>query len=74
MMDYASKVARDINHGGLLHWGQRNDSTEKYLDRFFASTGELARWRDHLAALTGGGRMNRFSNDQTRKWGLEVRL
>jgi hypothetical protein len=75
LMNYAAQLAKDFNLGGMLHWGQRNDYTALELNRYFRyvlQSNGIERWRTQLARITDSGRLNHFSNAQTRQWGLEV--
>jgi hypothetical protein len=70
-------LARDPNFGAILHWGQRNDASRDDTERAFGDpndprNGNLARWREQLAALTDNGRLDAFSSRFTRQTGLEV--
>ena len=54
-----------------IHWGQRNDEmTATDVDRYPM----IGAWREKLAELTNGGRANQFSDEFTRRVGLEPRL
>ncbi len=72
LMRYASWLATDLNVGGFLHWGQRNDTKSDRLRRYVQNSGAFIRWQRQLARLTDDGRLNHFSNEQTRSWGLEI--
>ena len=71
LMRYASSLARDLNVGGFLHWGQRNDTTAAWLSRFLHESGDYGRWQRQLLRVTNG-QLNHFSNRQTKQWGLEA--
>jgi len=77
VVDYASTFARKPNINGLLHWGQHNDYTmadveHRFGDSVDASGGTLGTWRAALSRITDNGRLDGFSNDFTRRTGLEV--
>jgi hypothetical protein len=69
LIDYAVSFALNRNIGGVLHWGQRNDSREEDIRRLFPS---LPAWRNVLAQFTNDGQLDGFSNDFTRRTGLEA--
>lgn len=76
LVEYASALAIHPTIRGILHWGQRNDCTEKDIELRFGdlsphATGNLREWRKALVAVTGDGRIDRFSNRFTRQTGLE---
>jgi hypothetical protein len=58
----------------VLHWGQRNNRSQKDLETVFSPTtgGPLYRWRDALSVLSEHGRLDNFSTDYTRFKGLEI--
>jgi hypothetical protein len=70
MVDYASELALNPNFNGILHWGQRNDSNRAQIEARFGAS--LAIWRRQLARITEGGRLDGFSNEFSRRTGLEV--
>jgi hypothetical protein len=74
LIDYAILLSRDRNFGAILHWGQRNESTAADIEfRFGDGTdSDLALWRDVLARITDGGRLDGFSSAFTRDTGLEI--
>ncbi|HYI13862.1 MAG TPA: hypothetical protein VEX37_00605 [Thermomicrobiales bacterium] len=77
LIDYAVRLALNPNIGGVLHWGQRNDATEGDIQRLFGdnaspTNGKLGAWREALARITDGGSLDGFSNEFTRRTGLEV--
>lgn len=80
LMRFATLQANDMNFGGFLHWGQRNETTPERLWRFFQHRREvgrypgdnLVRWQQQLARYTNNGTLKHFSSRQTRSWGLEV--
>jgi hypothetical protein len=74
---YATTLALDPNIKGILHWGQRNDSTQADTEFRFGDSpsnlaGPLQDWRSALSLLTDNGRLNRFSSAFTRRVGLEI--
>jgi hypothetical protein len=74
---FATALALDPNIKGILHWGQRNDSTQSDTEFRFGDSpsnpvGPLREWRSALALLTDNGRFNGFSSDFTRRVGLEI--
>lgn len=76
-VNFAVSLALDPNIKGILHWGQRNDSTQKDVEFRFGDTpgsptGPLHDWRAVLSGLTDNGRLDGFSSDFTRRTGLEV--
>ncbi|MCK1500461.1 hypothetical protein [Bradyrhizobium sp. 188] len=73
------KLALNPNFGGVLHWGQRNDSSALDIAHAFGKarradpfTSDLAEWRKVLADLTDNGRRQGFSKAFSRQTGLEV--
>lgn len=70
LIDYAVSLSRDKNFGGILHWGQRNESTAGDIAHRFGC--DLLTWRKALACITDNGRLNGFSSSFTRRVGLEV--
>ena len=76
LIDYAIALSRDRNFGGILHWGQRNESDAADIEYRFGDPtdpdgGDLGRWRRALAGITDDGRLNGFSSEFTRRTGLE---
>ncbi|MGB9308921.1 MAG: hypothetical protein WCB92_36065 [Mycobacterium sp.] len=74
LLDYAVKLALNPNIGGILHWGQRNDSNRSDIDRLFGPMSgydRIGQWRAALDLFTGGGDNNAFSSSFTRMVGLE---
>ena len=74
LVDYAVRLALNPNIGGILHWGQRNDSRRSDIDRLFGPlSGEdrITEWRTELDRFTAGGDNNAFSSNFTRAIGLE---
>ncbi|MEV7547545.1 hypothetical protein, partial [Streptomyces sp. NPDC089915] len=77
LIDYAVALALNPNMGGVLHWGQRNDSTRADVERLFGDksdpdNGRLGAWRSELATITEDNRLDGFSSRFTRRTGLEV--
>jgi hypothetical protein len=77
LIDFATMMALDGSFDGILHWGQRNESTraqvqERFGDTAAEPTGPLRRWRDALGRITEHGRLDGFSNAFTRQCGLEI--
>ena len=78
LVTFASTLARDPNFNALVHWGQRNEYTRaevehRYGDKLNAAApGDLANWRAALAQITDNGLLDGFSNEFTRRSGLEV--
>jgi hypothetical protein len=77
LIDFASVFALNANIKGVLHWGQRNDSTRTQIQERFGDgpgnpTGTLAQWRQALSSVTRHGRLDGFSNAFSRQTGLEV--
>lgn len=75
--NYGARVAADRPLGSILHWGQRNDSTQTHIQHRFGDNlnepgRDLGRWRASLSEITDNGRLNRFSNTFTKRTGLEV--
>ncbi len=76
-MNFATMLALNSNFKGILHWGQRNESTREHVQERFGDSaadqsGRLRRWRDALARLTEHGRLDGFSSAFTRQTGLEI--
>lgn len=77
LIDFAVTLARDPNFSGILHWGQRNDSSMADIhSRFGDGIGEppadLGDWRSALSRITDNGRLDGFSSEFTRRVGLEI--
>ncbi|MET8030940.1 hypothetical protein [Streptomyces avermitilis] len=77
LVAYAESLARNRNVSGILHWGQRNNSTAADIEHRFGDSvdspgGALGRWRDALASVTDNGRLDGCSSAFTRRTGLEV--
>lgn len=85
LIDFAMNWS--LNQGGILHWGQRNDSTIADIEDRFGSTiygsgggiqygseegTRIGIWRKSLGRITENGRLNGFSSQFTRKTGLEI--
>lgn len=74
---FAESLARNRDVGGILHWGQRNNSTAADIEFRFGDSvdspgGALSRWRGALASVTDNGRLDGCSSAFTRRTGLEV--
>jgi hypothetical protein len=77
LIDFAVAMSRNRNFGAILHWGQRNESDVadielRFGDRNDPKGGDLGRWRQALAMITDGGRLDGFSSTFTRNTGLEA--
>ncbi|MFI8101267.1 hypothetical protein [Streptomyces sp. NPDC086023] len=77
LIDHAVRLALNPNMGGVLHWGQRNDSGRADVERLFGDrndpgNGRLGAWRRALAVITDDNRLDGFSSRFTRRTGLEV--
>jgi len=77
LIDFAIATSRNRNFGGILHWGQRNESDVadiefRFGDRNDPRNGNLGRWREALSTITDRGRLDGFSSEFTRQTGLEV--
>src|SRR3954447_1178231 len=77
MVAFAESLALNRNFNGILHWGQRNNSTAADIERRFgdradAPGGQLGAWRKALSSLTQNGRLDGCSSAFTRRTGLEV--
>lgn len=77
LIDFAIALSRDRNFGGILHWGQRNESNVADIEHRFGDGGnvpgsDLGAWREALSKITDGGRLDGFSSAFTRKTGLEI--
>lgn len=77
LIDFAVTLARDPNFSGILHWGQRNDSSMADIHRRFGDgigepSGDLGAWRRALSRFTDNGRLDAFSSEFTRRVGLEI--
>ncbi|WP_256081952.1 hypothetical protein [Massilia sp. YIM B04103] len=76
LMDFAVTLALDPTFKGILHWGQRNESTRAHIEARFGdpgtnATSAMARWRDALKVLSNNGQLTGFSSAFTRRTGLE---
>jgi hypothetical protein len=69
LIDYAVQLALNPNIGGVLHWGQRNDSTAADVERLYGDS--IKAWRRALSRITDNGRLDGFSSAFTRRTGLE---
>lgn len=69
----AAELAQRRHYDGFFHWGQYNPASREALERHFASVpgDRLGRWRASLRALTEDGNKAAFSNEFTRRTGLE---
>lgn len=77
MVAFAESLARNRNFNGILHWGQRNNSTASDIEHRFGDSvdapgGALGRWRSALGSVTDNGRLDGCSSAFTRRTGLEV--
>lgn len=77
LIDFAITLALDRNFNGILHWGQRNESTRVHIQERFGDTledqsGNLHRWRSALGRITEHGKLDGFSSAFTRRTGLEI--
>jgi hypothetical protein len=77
LIDFAITLALDSNFSGIMHWGQRNESTRAHIEERFGDTltdrtGTLHTWRAALSRLTEHGRLDGFSSAFTRRTGLEI--
>jgi hypothetical protein len=77
LVEYAERLARNPNIRGVLHWGQRNGATRAEVELRFGDGptnpgGDLGDWRQALSVITENGRLDGFSNDFSRRAGLEV--
>ncbi len=77
MVAFATALALDRNINGILHWGQRNDSTmadiqHRFGDKKNTPGGLLGTWRRALSRITDNGRLDGFSSAFTRRVGLEI--
>ncbi|MEJ7690657.1 MAG: hypothetical protein WKF76_13480 [Nocardioidaceae bacterium] len=77
LIDFAIASSRDRNYGGILHWGQRNESNTADIEHRFGdgatpAGGDIGAWRRELAQLTHDGQRDAFSSAFTRQVGLEV--
>ena len=76
VIEYAQTLALAPESRCTLHWGQRNQATATAVRRMFGQSlpGErsrLSRWRAVLDSLTSDDCRLTFSNDFTRRTGLE---
>lgn len=67
----AAKVARKPIFNASFHWGQFNPLGRGEIERQFSPGNRLERWRKSLRELTNNGANDSFSNDFTRRTGLE---
>lgn len=79
LINYATTLALNPNFKGILHWGQRNESSMADIQARFGDSqlfpgGKLGRWRHALSRITENGRLDGFSSAFTRRVGLEVVL
>lgn len=77
LIDFAIMLALDSNFKGILHWGQRNESTRAHVEERFGDTladqsGPLHEWRKALSGMTQNGKLDGFSSAFTRQTGLEI--
>lgn len=77
LVAFATTLSLDKNINGILHWGQRNDSTmadieHRFGDSLVVPNGLLQRWRAALSRLSDNGRLDGFSSSFTRRVGLEI--
>jgi len=75
LIDFASRLSRNRNFSGVLHWGQRNESDRSDIEWRFGDPsdprdGDLGRWREALRLVSGDS--DAFSSAFTRRTGLEV--
>ncbi len=75
LIDYAIALSRNPNFGGVLHWGQRNESDREDIERRFGDpndprNGDLGRWREAVERINSDS--DAFSSEFTRRTGLEV--
>lgn len=69
LIDYAISLSLNRNFRGILHWGQRNESSREDIEFRFGN--ELQSWRDALINITENGTLDGFSSQFTRRVGLE---
>lgn len=69
LIDYAIALSRDRNYGGILHWGQRNESERPDIEHRFGA--DLRTWRSKLLELSDGDQLDAFSSAFTRRVGSE---
>lgn len=77
LINYAASLALNPNIMGILHWGQRNESSMAQIEQRFGDSvkapgGDLQLWRRALSRVTDNGRLDRFSSRFSRQTGLEV--
>jgi hypothetical protein len=77
LIDFAIRRSRNLNVGGILHWGQRMDGDANDIEARYGSAAtpprnELDRWRTQLGVVTQGGSFKRFSSAFSRQFGLEI--
>jgi hypothetical protein len=64
-----------VEFNAVLHWGQRNNWTQKAVERVHNPVGPfggLYKWRDALSFVTEHGRYPVFSTEFSRRVGLEI--
>jgi hypothetical protein len=64
-----------IDFGAILHWGQRNNWTQKEVEAVHipaGPNGHLYKWRDALSKLSDNGRYDIFSTPYSKRIGLEI--
>lgn len=74
LLAHAMAAASDMNANCLLHWGQSNKCSAAEIEVKFGrfqqdGTSNLTLWKKSLASF--GSQVDRFSNDFTRRLGLE---
>jgi hypothetical protein len=77
LINFALGLAMNNNVRAILHWGQRNPSTQAHVERRFGDRpespgGRLGSWRAALSRITDNGRLDGFSNPFSRQTGLEI--
>ena len=75
LIDFAIMLALNSNFKGILHWGQRNESTRAHVQERFGDTSQSGishRGGKTLSQITQNGKLDGFSNAFTRRTGLEV--
>lgn len=76
LIEYAERLALHPAIGGILHWGQRNNANREQIAHVFGPNtsdpiGRLERWRRVLRHFTNDGTLDGFSNQFSRRAGLE---
>lgn len=64
-----------VQHGAILHWGQRNNWTMKNVEKAYnpmGPSGSLFKWREALSEVTEHGRYDVFSTAFSKQMGLEI--